>query len=751
MFLKKLELHGFKSFASSTVLEFKRGVSAIVGPNGSGKSNVADALRFVLGEQSMKSIRSKKGEDLIFSGSPSKPRAGMASVTLLFDNEDRTFPVEFGTVAIKRTIYRDGENHYFVNEAQVRLKDLAELIAKAKLGLKGYTIINQGMGDAILDSSPKDRKEIIFEALGLKEFQLKRSEALLKLSHTQVNLEKAEGIVKEIEPHLKFLKRQAEKMEERQGIEEKLKKLEVAYVAKRMRALETNLGQMRAKEAHNEGRIADIRLTLEGVARSIEKEDGEVAGSFAGVTHLEDSLMKEEAVRNAIEREIGKIEGMLAAAKRDVTAYAVAAPDLSKSVAIGNKSQSSEAMRVVVDAAYVQRAMEKLHHNLSALLGEATYEGVRKKLDAFAREFSQLFESVKTGKAFSHVQQEKNMDNSMQFENEQKRLADLLKKSDERLKEIKEEIKRIQSMHSKKREHIFELKNTKREKEMELRHTEEGFATLKAEIAHADTEMDVLKAEKTFLQSKGGVFLIEDALPHSVADEEIRTNIERMKIRLENIDLIDSNVGREYEETRKRYDFLTKESEDLRQAISSFHSVVAELDDMISTRFREAFKKINENFDAYFKLLFDGGRARLELVQEEREHEEGEMEAQSEARKNDGVEIEVSLPRKKTTGLSVLSGGERALTSLALLFALVSTSPPPFLVLDEIDAPLDEANSVRFGKILTQLKDHTQFVVITHNRETMRQADILYGVTMQEDGISKLLSLKFEAAKEIAQ
>ncbi|MBI1755441.1 AAA family ATPase, partial [Candidatus Azambacteria bacterium] len=186
MFLKKLELHGFKSFASSTVLEFKRGVSAIVGPNGSGKSNVADALRFVLGEQSMKSIRSKKGEDLIFSGSPSKPRAGMASVTLLFDNEDRTFPVEFGTVAIKRTIYRDGENHYFVNEAQVRLKDLAELIAKAKLGLKGYTIINQGMGDAILDSSPKDRKEIIFEALGLKEFQLKRSEALLKLSHTQV-------------------------------------------------------------------------------------------------------------------------------------------------------------------------------------------------------------------------------------------------------------------------------------------------------------------------------------------------------------------------------------------------------------------------------------------------------------------------------------------------------------------------------------------------------------------------------------
>ncbi|MEK7488190.1 MAG: AAA family ATPase, partial [Patescibacteria group bacterium] len=235
MFLKKLELHGFKSFAHATTLEFQRGISAIVGPNGGGKSNIADALRFVLGEQSMKSIRSKKSEDLIFSGSSTRGRMSMASVVLHFDNHDKAFPVDFESVVVQRKIFRDGENQYSINGAQVRLKDLAELIAKAKLGLKGYTIINQGMGDAILESSAKERKEIIFEALGLKEFQLKRADTMLKLSHTTVNLEKAEGIVKEIEPHLRFLKKQAEKIEERHASEEKLAALERTYLQKRMR------------------------------------------------------------------------------------------------------------------------------------------------------------------------------------------------------------------------------------------------------------------------------------------------------------------------------------------------------------------------------------------------------------------------------------------------------------------------------------------------------------------------------------
>ncbi len=721
MYLKKLELHGFKSFASATALEFPRGISAVVGPNGSGKSNIADALRFVLGEQSMKSIRSKKGEDLIFSGSPSKQRLSMASVALHFDNEDRTFPVEFGTVVFKRKIFRDGENQYFLNDAQVRLKDLVELIAKAKLGLKGYTVINQGMGDAILDASPTERKEIIFEALGLKEFQLKKAEALLKLSHTQINLEKAEGIVKEIEPHLKFLRRQAEKLEERQEVEEKLKKLETTYVVKRLRDLEEKQSQLKKSAAESDARIAGLKNAIDATAREMEAKDSEVARSFEGTAHLEGALVKEETRRNAVEREIGKIEGMLAL--------------------VGREGQS----RAAVDISYVRSALEGLHRRLEDIMGERTYESVREKLAHFAREFSDLLEGVKSGNV---VGQRGDADNSPNLENEQKRLADLLEKSDARLKEIKDEIKRIHGEYGAKREHIFELKNVKREKELELAHAEEGTRALKENIARMNAELELLSAEKSQLESAGHSFLIDgDEPPLSASEEELRRNIERIKIRLENIDLIDDNIGKEYEETKKRYEFLTRESEDLRQAIASLHKVIAELDDVIGKRFEEAFRKISENFNVYFKLLFEGGSARLEAV-DEREEEEESGEG---SRADSGVDIHVSLPRKKTAGLSVLSGGERALTSLALLFALVSTSPPPFLVLDEVDAPLDEANSFRFGKILAELKSRTQFVVITHNRETMRQSDILYGVTMQEDGISKLFSLKFEAAKEMAR
>ena len=243
MYLKRLELHGFKSFAQSTALEFQRGVSAVVGPNGSGKSNIADALRFVLGEQSMKNIRSKKGEDLIFSGSATKPRMSMAIVALHFDNEDKSFPLEFQTVVIKRKIFRDGENHYYINDAQVRLKDLMELIAKAHIGLKGYAVISQGMGDAVLNASPKERKDVIFEALGLKEFQMKKTETVLKLAQTQINLEKAQSVVREIEPHIRFLKRQAEKLEERNNLEQKLKQLENQFLHKRALGIDNALAK----------------------------------------------------------------------------------------------------------------------------------------------------------------------------------------------------------------------------------------------------------------------------------------------------------------------------------------------------------------------------------------------------------------------------------------------------------------------------------------------------------------------------
>jgi len=725
MYLKKLELHGFKSFASNTSLEFQRGVSAVVGPNGSGKSNVADALRFVLGEQSMKNIRSKKGEDLIFSGSSSKTRMSMASVTLYFDNAEGVFPVPFETVIIRRKIFRDGENQYFINDAQVRLKDLAELIAKAKLGLKGYTIINQGMGDAILDSSPKDRKEIIFEALGLREFQLKRQESLLKLSHTEVNLKQAEGIARELEPHVKLLRRQAEKVEERQKIEQRLRDTELAYVRRRSRVFGEKLEELRNKESRLNARVLELERSVGDIALEIEQGDTETNRAFSSISDLENALAKKELSRNSVEREIGKIEGMLHAFKRSVPA-------------------------AHVDLSYMKTQMERLGKELSDVMAQDSYEKIRQKLERFVSDFRLLLESIQTGKAVSRGS-ENGKDESAKAEEERGRLQKLLKESDERIKEVKDEIKKIHSGHALSLKRVFEMRNDKKEKEMQLRRAEEERAAVEAEIAHIGAEGDILRKEMGMFERGETVSVLEGDLPLEGTDEEVRKDIERLKIRLESIDLIDEGVAKEYEDARKRFEFLRTESEDLRRAITSLHTVIKELDGIISARFRDAFKKINENFNTYFKMLFEGGSARLEIVEGSIERNEEGGGEETEENSDEGVDIEVALPRKKMTGLSVLSGGERALTSLALLFALVSTSPPPFLVLDEIDAPLDEANSVRFARILSELKGHTQFVVITHNRETMRQANLLWGVTMQEDGISKILSLKLEAAEETAR
>lgn len=717
MYLKKLELHGFKSFAQHTTLEFQRGISAIVGPNGGGKSNIADALRFVLGEQSMKSIRSKKSEDLIFSGSASRGRMSMASVTLHFDNHDKTFPVDFESVIIQRKIFRDGENQYSINGAQVRLKDLAELIAKAKLGLKGYTIINQGMGDAILESSIKERKEIIFEALGLKEFQIKRADAMVKLSHTTVNLEKAEGIAKEIEPHLKFLKKQAEKIEERHASEEKLAAFERMYLQKRMRAVSGALHQRESEASREEVHIVDLRFSIEGIAREIEEKQSAITMAFEGVAGLETSLLEEESKRNATLREIGRVEGMIAAFRAE-----------------SNKV-------IAINVAYVREQMEDLHRELVSAMEEQHADALREKLHAFANKFGALLEAVRSERVKAPVT---GVDNSLHLNQESARLSELLAQSDQRVRAIKDQTKNMYAAHSAQREKIFELKNAQKEKEHACARAEEQRSMVHKEIEELNKEKEVLDKEKLFLESKGTIFLIEDESAVFTADEEeMRRNIERLRVRLENIDLIDENVAREHQETKTRYDFLIKETGDLRQAISSLHKVIEELDAIITGRFKEAFKKINENFQKYFSLLFDGGSARIEVVDTIREETEEGEEARN-AKEEYGVDIDVTLPRKKASGLAVMSGGERALASLALLFALVSTAPPPFLVLDEIDAPLDEANSLRYGKMLHELKAHTQFVVITHNRETMRQADVLYGVTMQEDGVSKLLSVKFD-------
>jgi chromosome segregation protein len=221
--LKSLELHGYKTFASRTLFEFADGITAIVGPNGSGKSNFADSLRWVLGEQSASLLRAKKTEDMIFSGSEQRPRSGMASVTITFDNTSGWLPVDFSEVAVTRRAYRDGHNEYLLNGQTVRLKDINELLAQSGLSERTYTILGQGMVDASLALKADERRRLFEEAAGIGLYRSRREEALRRLENTQRNLERVLDILAELEPRLRGLERQARRAQEYLQVQADLK------------------------------------------------------------------------------------------------------------------------------------------------------------------------------------------------------------------------------------------------------------------------------------------------------------------------------------------------------------------------------------------------------------------------------------------------------------------------------------------------------------------------------------------------
>src|SRR3989344_1306213 len=232
MYLKSIELTGFKSFGKKTQLVFTSAIASIVGPNGSGKSNVADGFRFVLGEQSMKSMRGKKGEDMIWGGTPALPLQNRASVKLVFDNSNRLLDIDFAEVVLERVVYRDGQNEYLMNGTQVRLKDVIRLLAGANIGGSGYQIISQGEADRILNASPRERREMVEDALGLKLYQHKKAESERKLEETAVNIDKTKSLRRELAPHINFLRQQVEKIEKAREMKEALAEKLREYLAR---------------------------------------------------------------------------------------------------------------------------------------------------------------------------------------------------------------------------------------------------------------------------------------------------------------------------------------------------------------------------------------------------------------------------------------------------------------------------------------------------------------------------------------
>lgn len=736
MRLKSIELSGFKSFAKKTPLTFESAITAVVGPNGSGKSNIAESFRFALGEQSMKSMRGKRGEDMIWNGSSAVPRGNRASVKLVFDNADRTLNLDFDEVAIERVVHRDGGNDYMLNGSPVRLRDIAELLAGANIGSSGHHIISQGEADRILSAGVKERREMVEDALGLTAYLYKREEAERKLEKTAENMREVEALRRELGPHLKFLNNQVKKLEEAKTLRDELRERYLEYLKRESQYLE--LGEAEVKEALHapeeehkvlEMRIAELRKDLEK-SHGDDKETQELM-------HLEEEGRAAARRRHEIARELGRIEGAIAAHE-----------------AIGH---SDEAVPAAEARGFAERVLSELElpygdemafkQRVSALI-ILTKEFLRR----LAHGAPKKGESVEELMARRHALEKELKDLDAGEEHTAKAIA-TLRKAIESEKDASREAERElfsgMARRSELQSQLAQLRARQeilaREREAFRRELGEAAALVGQEVADYETfDMDAAEEERS-------------------VQEERRRKLERMKIRLEESGLgSSSDIIREHKETTERDEFLARELLDLEQGRQSLLKLIEELTETLELRFAEGIEKINKEFDAFFKLMFGGGSASLAIVKEAKPRRSPRSDLEEPKLRSDlgpeddteveqGIDLSVSLPLKRVKGLHMLSGGERALTSIALIFAMSQVNPPPFLILDETDAALDEANSRRYGDMIETLAKHSQLIVITHNRETMSRAGILYGITMGGDGGSKLLSVKFEEAVAVAK
>ncbi len=746
--LKSLELSGFKSFAKKTELHFKSQVTAIVGPNGSGKSNIAEAFRFVLGEQSMKSLRSKRGEDLIWNGSTEMSRSNRAKVKLVFDNSKNIFDLDFNEIIIKRAVNRDGSNEYYLNNSLIRLKDVIELLSKAHIGASGHHIISQGEADKILSSSVKERKEMIEDALGLKIYQYKREESQRKLLKTEENIKQVNSLRREIAPHIRFLKKQVEKVERAEDLRLKLSKFYREYLKMEKIYLEKQKKEILEKKKPTLEKLEKLEKEMEEVKRILDASSKKDEKSEE-LIEIENKIKNERESKDNFYREVGKIEGELNVNERNIEKIkAEEKSEESKTILL---KEVEELEREISGFSEVIKIVEKIRDFIT-----------KHKFNFDNKKLEELMEINKDLERNRKEMEEKikNIDIVL---NELSSKYNIIKSSIEKEKDSNREAeKNIFKISSEQSEFRAKLESLK-EKERRLNIEEEDW---KREIQEGGVLLGtaIIGFENEELRLSSQDFSTGLTEPRE-KQEERRRELEKMKIRLEELGGGGGEeVMKEYKETVERDEFLSKELEDLEKSAKSLEILIKELLEKLDIEFTQGIEKINKTFQEFFSLMFGGGEARLEVVKKEKrkvknkEEEEnlaaeilpsGEISASEMS--EEGIDISVSLPRKRIKGLEMLSGGERALTSIALLFAISQVNPPPFIILDETDAALDEANSKKYGEMIESLSKVSQLILITHNRETMSRANVIYGVTMSNDSISNLLSIEFNEAVTVAK
>lgn len=883
MYLESLTLNGFKSFAKKTILDFRSGqnsgrlgITAIVGPNGAGKSNVADAIRWALGEQSIKLLRGKKSEDVIFAGSHKKTHSSMAEVSLKLNNDDNKLPLFSAEIELTRRLFRSGDSEYLINDQKSRLHDIALLLAKAHIGQKSYTVIGQGMIDKVLNSTPSERKEFFDEAAGIREYQIKKEHAFNKLVKSKENLKSGEMMLQEITPRLKYLQRQMKRLEQREGIVKKLENALHDYFFVQWKNINMALQSLLDKKISNEKNKHDIQGTLKKLQdrmsllahisndtafedlqqayHTLLEKKGLLAREIARWQGKRDRTWEQqgeiqliffEQRKDKIQKLLQKKRGELTTNYQKLETIARERKELKKiQKDIGEKMTrvqeklfqaiAPENQELLENITQIKQQLNALWETLERTLqkfssGSASLDALQKKLKAISddlkqhiqrlpapplqaqhlpalrRTFKEVGQKKKTidehiasltkeqeimttrntaiSEEIKALEREKKEVDERIVEREkhagkdetqaqiQQRVSQLnkdIQKLDQELSDIKERLSRYNKEEQGKKRELYDLQKKSLELQQKLGDQNQTITDIEIKLSRWQTKKEDL--EQSLAQELN--ITLSQAIAHwqrlpehkeTHDPRDLENKIQKLKRKKELIGGIDEDTMQEYDETKERYDFLTQQIHDLTKAIGAFENIIKDLDVTIENQFIESVRYINKKFSYYFKILFQGGKAELSIRREdipEKGSEDEELKndqteevslfAKKKPRKKiiTGIDIFATPPGKKLANINMLSGGEKALTSIALICAIIANNVSPFVVLDEVDAALDEANSLRFANILEELARATQFIIITHNRATMEKADLLYGVTMGDDGISKLLSIKLEEGKK---
>ena len=796
MEFKRIQLNGFKSFAERTTILIEDGLTGIVGPNGCGKSNIVESLRWVMGETSAKSMRGSGMEDVIFSGTSNKPSKNIAEVSVSIKNENKDGPIQYKNldgVEIRRKIEKDKGSKFYINEKEVRAKDAQMFFADLSTGAHSPSIISQGRIGALVTAKPTDRRAILEEAAGIAGLHVRRHEAELRLGAAENNLKRADELRKQQERQLISLQKQAEEATKYKIISEEIKKIEAGLYYLRLKDIDHEIKLENEINDEASGEVNNYNNEINNFEKSIKDETDKVSPlrekNIENLSKLQRLNLELKGIDEENERtqtEIKNIKKSLTTIDEDI--------DREKSIVIdatSNEKRLKEEKNdlIEIDSKYYdteKKSSEDLYTTKNTLKGEidkikelinakkneeaiSLLENFKTIIEAYADSYSKnqniKNESIKRKERISIIDNEieswKNLlinsEKMMNQLNQRKnnllnQLNDLEKQPQsqaERKGQISESLRSAEKESEENQILIEELENNINSLRSKLNEVQEKMMLIRERKASSGATIDGLKKRKDDLLDRVDVELnlkennilefsdLKDAdeLPNAVDQEEKLDEKKRDREKLGSVNLRADEETNKYEEEIKK---MEKDREDLVTAIIKLKESINELNQKGRERLLEAFEKVNRKFNEVYTKLFNGGNAKLELVDDE-----DPLEA--------GLELLVSPPGKRLQSITLLSGGEQALTALSLIFAVFLTNPSPICVLDEVDAPLDDANVTRFCNLLEELTKitRTRFIIVTHHALTMSKMDRLYGVTMPEKGISQIVAVDLQKAESM--